>query len=218
MLHKNALVKEINCKPSISVIISCRRQNIQQQILQNLYVYSPRHIITFVSFLDMTFIDFNFNLEIRVWEDGIELGNNKICLGDIELIGSKAANLTCLQAVFGDWVSINKSAPSNSYHSLVFDEVHVFDGKYIRADGSPGPISLRLMTSQSKDIVTPTQKYKTVKCIFCGVWVQNFVWNLKGALWNFTQNFEPILRKICILRCGKNLTTYGILELWHLKS
>ena len=138
MLHKNALVKEINCKPSISVIISCRRQNIQQQILQNLYVYSPRHIITFVSFLDMTFIDFNFNLEIRVGEDGNELGNNKICLGDIEFIGSKAANLTCLQAVFGDWVSINKSAPSNSYHSLVFDEVHVFDGKYIRADGSQG--------------------------------------------------------------------------------
>ena len=35
-------------------------------------------------------------------------------------------------------------------------------------------------------------KIEDRKCIFCGVWVQNFVWNFKGALWNFTQNFEPI--------------------------
>ena len=73
-----------------------------------------------------------------------------------------------------------------------------------------GPVSLRLMTSQFKDIVTHTQKYKTVKCTFCGVWVHKFVWNFKGALWNFTQNFEPIHCKICILRGGKNLTTYDI--------
>ena len=45
-----------------------------------------------------------------------------------------------------------------------------------------------------------------------------FVWNFKGALWNFTQKFEPIRRKICILRGGKNLMTYDILDLWHLKS
>ena len=38
-------------------------------------------------------------------------------------------------------------------------------------------------------------KLMTVKCIFCGVWVQNFVRYFKGALWNFTQNFEPIHRK-----------------------
>ena len=81
-----------------------------------------------------------------------------------------------------------------------------------------GPVSLRLMTSQFKDIVTHTQKYMTVKCTFYGVWVQNFVWNFKGALWNFTQSFEPIHRKICILWGGKHLTTYDILELWHLKS
>ena len=81
-----------------------------------------------------------------------------------------------------------------------------------------GPVSLRLMTSQFKDIVTHTPKKKTVKFIFCGVWVQNFVCNFKGALWNFTQNFEPIHRKKCILRGFKNLTTYEILKSWHLKS
>ena len=92
------------------------------------------------------------------------------------------------------------------------------DGNYVCCISVHRPVSLRLMTSQFKEIVTHTQKLKTVKCIFCGVWVQNFVWNFKGALWNFTQNFEPIHRKICILRGAKNLTTYDILELWHLKS
>ena len=43
-----------------------------------------------------------------------------------------------------------------------------------------------------------------------------FCVKFQGALWNFTQSFEPIHRKI--LRGGKNLTTYAILELWHLKS
>ena len=56
-------------------------------------------------------------------------------------------------------------------------------------------------------------KIEDSKCIFCGVWVQNVVWNFKGALWNFTQNFEPIHRKICILRGAKILTTYDILRL-----
>ena len=98
-----------------------------------------------------------------------------------------------------------KNASKNSTHT------HTQDGKQ-------GPVSLRLMTSQFKDIVTHTQKSKTVKWTFCGVWVQNFVWNFKGALWNFTQNFEPIHRKICILQGSKNFTTYDILKLWHLKS
>ena len=78
-----------------------------------------------------------------------------------------------------------------------------------------GPVSLRLMTSQLKDVVIHMQKLKTENCIFCGVWVQNFVCNFKGALWNFTQNFEPTHRKICILRGVKTLTIYDILELWH---
>ena len=63
-----------------------------------------------------------------------------------------------------------------------------------------------------------THTPQNMHCIFCGVCVQNFAWNFKGALWNFTQNFEPIHRKICILRGVKDLTTYDILELWYLKS
>ena len=37
-----------------------------------------------------------------------------------------------------------------------------------------------------------------VKYIFCGVWVQTFVWNFKGHLWHFTRNFEPMHCEICI--------------------
>ena len=101
---------------------------------------------------------------------------------------------------------------SENHHRKLRSHVHT------RASGAQGPVSLSLMTSQFKYIVTHTQKHETVKCIFCGVWVQNFVWNFKGALWNFIQNFKPILRKIGILRWGKNLTTYDILGLWHPKT
>ena len=58
----------------------------------------------------------------------------------------------------------------------------------------------------------------SVKCTFCSAWVQNFEWNFKGALWNFTQNLETIHSKICILRSVKILTVYDIFDLWHLKS
>ena len=55
-------------------------------------------------------------------------------------------------------------------------------------------------------------KIEDKKCIFCGVWVYYFVWNFKGTLWIFAQNFEPMHRKIYILRGVKNLTTYAILD------
>ena len=41
---------------------------------------------------------------------------------------------------------------------------------------------------------------------------------IKGALWNFTQTFEAIQRKKCILPGVKDLTILDILQLWHLKS
>ena len=63
-----------------------------------------------------------------------------------------------------------------------------------------GLVSLRLMTSQFKDVVSHTHQLVSVKCIFCSVWV------------------EPIHRKICILRGVEKLTNYDILELWHIKS
>ena len=83
---------------------------------------------------------------------------------------------------------------------------------------SLGPVSLRFMTSQFKDIVNyAPQKFKLVKCIFCNVWVPNFAWIFEGCLWDYTQNFETIHRKIHILQGVKSLANYDLLELWHLK-
>ena len=84
--------------------------------------------------------------------------------------------------------------PSNCYNGNIYTSktTSLYWDLLVCGFSSMEPVSLRIMTSQFKDIVTHTQKHETVKCIFCGVWVRNFVWNFKGALWNFTQNFEPI--------------------------
>ena len=51
-------------------------------------------------------------------------------------------------------------------------------------------------------------KIRASKSIFCSVSVlQNFEWNSKGVLWNFTHNFEPIHRKICI---------YEVVKVWRI--
>ena len=42
--------------------------------------------------------------------------------------------------------------------------------------------------------------------------------NFKGHRWNFLQDFEPIHPKTCILGGVKNLTSYDILEVWHIRS
>ena len=116
------------------------------------------------------------------------------------------------------WRLVQTAKVTNAPRWMFSREFHVFAisaGGLRMSNWSPGPVSLRLMTSQFKDMVTHMQNQKTVKYIFCGVWVQIFVWNFKGALWNFTQNVEPMHRKIYILRGVKN---WYILELWHLKS
>ena len=77
--------------------------------------------------------------------------------------------------------------------------------------GFEWPVSLRLMTSQFKDIVNHTKKQQSAKCIFCDVWVQKFVWKFNGHLWNFHTKFWTMHRKICISWGVKNLTTYDIL-------
>ena len=81
--------------------------------------------------------------------------------------------------------------------------------------GGPSPWALWHHNS-NKYIVNHIKSEVSVMHIL-HVWVQNFVWNFKGALWNFTQNLELIHCKICISWGAKSLTSYDILELWHLK-
>ena len=56
--------------------------------------------------------------------------------------------------------------------------IYLIEGNW--SDNHQGAVSLRLMMSQFKDIMNYTQNKKTVECIFCGVWVQNFAWNFKA--------------------------------------
>ena len=59
--------------------------------------------------------------------------------------------------------------------------------------------------------------YHLVKCIFCGVWVQNFVWNFKGHLWNSHKILNPYTAK-CAFYCLVFLrVSYDIFELWRHK-
>ena len=81
-----------------------------------------------------------------------------------------------------EYINFSKNKPCfNRLRYVVNDVVvwdkHLFHGwcETTAVSADQGPVSLRLMTSQFKDIVTHTQKWKTVKCLFCGVWVQNFV-------------------------------------------
>ena len=67
-----------------------------------------------------------------------------------------------------------------------------------------------------KDIVTHTQK--TVKCIFLVYGFKILCEISKGTFEISHKILNPYTAKICILRGVKNLTTYDILELWHLKS
>ena len=50
------------------------------------------------------------------------------------------------------------------------------------------------------------------------LWCMGSTFCVKGSLRNTTKKFEPTHRKMWILRGVKKLTTYDILELWHLKS
>ena len=49
----------------------------------------------------------------------------------------------------------------------------------------------------------------------CSVWVQNFVWNFKGHLWNFTQKSIHHTPKICILLPFCVIS--NIVDLWRHK-
>ena len=86
---------------------------------------------------------------------------------------------------------------------------------YIGTD--QGPASLRLMLSQFKDIVNNT-KIKASKLHILRYMGSKFCVKFQRCPLKFTQSFEPIHLKICILRGVKCLTTYDILDLWYLKS
>ena len=72
----------------------------------------------------------NFNLAIRVGQDGEEIENNAICADQIDLTVSGSAIITCSQVLFGDWISIIKSSSDVPNDYMALQEVRVFGSEY----------------------------------------------------------------------------------------
>ena len=73
--------------------------------------------------------EFNYNFEIRVGNDGTEIGNNPICYKQFEVMTFGVVNFSCSQNVFGAWVSINKSPTDVFTECLVIQEVRIYGSK-----------------------------------------------------------------------------------------
>ena len=67
------------------------------------------------------------NFEIRVGQDAVNIGNNPICYQQLDAMGNGVtSNFTCLRALYGSWVSVNKSDNEIGKEHLELHEVRVF--------------------------------------------------------------------------------------------
>ena len=72
------------------------------------------------------------NFEIRVGNDGDDIGNNAVCFKQLEpMEPGVAKNFTCSSGFLGSWVSVNKSSNNRETNALHFREIRVYGGKYI---------------------------------------------------------------------------------------
>ena len=78
---------------------------------------------------------FNYNFEIRVGRDGVDIGQNQLCYKQVPLMAVGEASFPCLQNIFGEWISFNKSTTDSSPENLVIQEMHVFVGDALRITG-----------------------------------------------------------------------------------
>ena len=67
------------------------------------------------------------NFEIRVGQNAVNLGNNPICSQQLEAMASGlTANFRCPRALYGSWVSVNKSDTESGMEFLELHELRVF--------------------------------------------------------------------------------------------
>ena len=67
------------------------------------------------------------NFEIRVGNDGENIGNNAVCYKQFASMGSGITkNFTCIHELFGSWISINKSSSKPRMVHLHVREVRVY--------------------------------------------------------------------------------------------
>ena len=72
------------------------------------------------------FTEYTFNFEIRVGEDGDDIGNNEICHKQINKVRERFTTIICSTEIFGDWVSINKTSDVPDLEFLALYEIKVY--------------------------------------------------------------------------------------------
>ena len=76
---------------------------------------------------EYNFTAYMYDFEIRVGKDEDNLGN-LICFKQFDPMATGTQRFPCSQALFGDWVSISKSAYIG-FANLILGEICVFSGK-----------------------------------------------------------------------------------------
>ena len=70
------------------------------------------------------------NFEVRVGQDGIDIGNNALCYKQLEPMPDGATvDFQCPRPLLGTWVSVNKTDTASYDNPLQLKEVRVFGGK-----------------------------------------------------------------------------------------
>ena len=67
------------------------------------------------------------NFEVRVGQDGVDIGQKAICYKQVPAVADGATvNILCVQDLFGSWVSVNKSDTQAQSEHLQLRELQVF--------------------------------------------------------------------------------------------
>ena len=69
------------------------------------------------------------NFEVRVGQDGTDIGNNALCYKQLDSIpDGTTADFQCYHPLYGNWVSVNKTDTAYEDNTLQLREVRVFGG------------------------------------------------------------------------------------------
>ena len=71
------------------------------------------------------------NFEIRVGQDPLDIGRNAICYKQVQPVPDGATqDFRCVNALYGSWVSVNKSETERGFQFLQLRELRVFACKF----------------------------------------------------------------------------------------
>ena len=71
------------------------------------------------------------NFEIRVGQDALDIGRNAICHKQVHAVPDGATQtFRCMNALYGSWVSVNKTDTEHENWYLELRELRVFTSKW----------------------------------------------------------------------------------------